>query len=316
VNISQAQDCSEKLLAPNIRISVNDTRSQSFVFDTMCKLDYEKFNKKWGASASGYYFAIGGSGAYNEDTYKEAQHSLCTASQRSNADSALAYHSSEVIPQEARDSYVQCMRARTLSCIAEPHDQSVVIRIFWNPGTAGRNYVHSAIAKNGGRNVSLPNLQAKSSLPRQHSSVMIDGYRRSEELVFSMTVYQEDVNNQFVGSDCSVYIPKPVEWINYRGTRKTVYGNQADPPVVNSAVPTGYRFVNLRPGLLRIYPNNARCTIPLPAKRAITLLINNGPLNLRSEPNNSTAQIFYERVDAGYQTVDNKCPDGFNYESP
>jgi hypothetical protein len=316
-SIAEADDnCSEKLLSPNITVHVSDQRSQSFVFDTMCKLDYDAFNKQWGASASGYYFGIGGSGAYNENTYKQAQHDLCTSNQRSNADSALAYDSSEIIPQEARDSYVQCMQRRTLSCIAEPHDNNVIIKIFWNPATSGQNYIHSVNVTNGSRPIPLPDLPVNSSLPRQNSAVIINNYKRGEELVFYLTVYQQDINNQFVGSDCSVYIPKPVAWISYRGTAKTVYGNQADPPVATPTVPTGYRFVNAGPGLLRIYPNGARCTIPLPAKKAVTVKINQGPMNLRAEPNNSTAQVFYERVDAGDQTVDDKCPNGFIYEEP
>jgi hypothetical protein len=117
-----------------VSINSSDRRSTSFAF--ACSHDFQEFNDRYGASASGYYAAIGGSGSYSQGNYKKYQQDHCTSGS-SSAYLSLYQFSTIKDNEDVLNKWSECMvNQRPFSCRAEPGlDNTIKLIMKLNFGT-------------------------------------------------------------------------------------------------------------------------------------------------------------------------------------
>ncbi len=103
LHVEAQQQCTDRLLAPDVKFNFSDTRSRSYFRDIMCSLDFNDFRTKYGADTGAKYMdQYSGTGNFSKDSYESTRHEQCEDRTSEENKSALAYSSSSVIPRTVR----------------------------------------------------------------------------------------------------------------------------------------------------------------------------------------------------------------------
>jgi hypothetical protein len=91
------ENCSEKLLTPDITVKISDQRARAYFHSAMCSSDFETFKSSIGVNTGASYFGESGYGNFNQDNYNDRKRSTCADRNQDQAASALSYTSESVI---------------------------------------------------------------------------------------------------------------------------------------------------------------------------------------------------------------------------
>jgi hypothetical protein len=83
------------------------------------------------------------------DSYDTIRRDQCSDRTSDDTKSALAYSSVSVVPQSARELYVQCLRGQEFSCNFAPGTDAPLIVMYYNPPGRAVTRVRSIKVKNG-----------------------------------------------------------------------------------------------------------------------------------------------------------------------
>jgi hypothetical protein len=190
-----AQTCDAKLLAPNVTINTSDVRSRAYLRDAMCSMNYQEFQNQYGGSGGFNYFEVlSGKLSYNQGNYEKTRSTLCKDRTSDDNKSSLLSTSATIIPDKARELYVDCVRHSEFGCnIVNGED----IGVYYNPPASGESTVYSVTVKNG----VLKGLKNGDTVPKGEFSLSpsVTGY----PFRFTLTVLQ----NKAVRT-CTVYLPQ------------------------------------------------------------------------------------------------------------
>ena len=203
--------CSDKLLSPNIKTSWNDVRTFAYLHDAMCSMSYTKFSDTYGASTGAKYFEISGFGDFNYDKHRETKNSECREITTIQAASSLSYTSESVIPESARENYVDCIQKQPLVCNFSKDKGAPVLVVSYHHDGSGKATIRSSTPLT---NAALVNdlLNPGSILPEGKTSVPATITDQSKATSGTINLEINDA-----AESCTAYIsaPPPPPKVNY-----------------------------------------------------------------------------------------------------
>jgi hypothetical protein len=194
------QQCSELLLQPDVKIDFSDIRSRSYFREVMCSLNKEEYVRKYGVQTGGNYLqTYSGMANANIDRYDTIRREQCSDRTSDDNKSALAYSSVAVVPQAARESYVQCLRGQEFVCDLAPGPDAPLIMVYYNPPGLRATRVRSINVING----TASGLAVREVVNQGTTPV----YVSVRKLPFRFTL--QLVQGGDVNKTCTAYLPAP-----------------------------------------------------------------------------------------------------------
>jgi hypothetical protein len=151
VGASAEVQCTDKLLGPDLKINLTASQSRTYLRYAMCRSTFEEFRDTYGAQTGASYLDIyKGKGDFSEDRYKSVKGKQCANLSKDEVNSALAFSSSSVVPKEARDAYLQCLKLQQgLACDLAPGVSVPLVTIYQNFVEDGAVTIRSLDTENG-----------------------------------------------------------------------------------------------------------------------------------------------------------------------